>query len=169
MKLLSPHHPRCLLGGRRGGWSPAFSGPLGFTLIEVLLVVITVGVLMALTLPIGINFYRTQQLNSTSQEVIQALRKAQLKAISQERDSDFGVYFNSHQYLIFKGSSYQTRDTTYDELFKVSQNIFFDGISEIVFGKLEGLPSVTGNIILRTGSETKIISINKAGRINLEL
>ena len=66
----------------------------GFTLIEVLLALAIVILLVFITLPLGINFYKRQQLDSIIDEITQALRRAQLKASSQA-DYSFGVYFGS--------------------------------------------------------------------------
>ena len=142
----------------------------GFTLIEILLAVAIISILAALTIPIGINFYTTQNLDSVSDGVIQALRRAQLKAMSQEGDSDFGVYIGSGKvghYSLFRGSSYINKED--EEIFDISNNISFGGdMTEVVFTKLYGIPNVTGDIILTLDGDTETININELGRINLE-
>lgn len=143
----------------------------GFTLIELTLVVAIMAALIFLTLPIAIGFYKSQQLDTTADGVIQALRRAQLKAMSQA-DYSFGVYVGSgqtSQYSLFKGDSYEGK--TDEEIFDISDSISFSGISEVIFTKLEGLPSessMIGNIVLTGDSETETININALGRINLE-
>ena len=140
----------------------------GFTLFEILIVLGILAVLMSLTLPMGLGFYGSQQLGSGSQGIVQALRKAQLQAISQERDSSFGVYLAGHNYILFKGSSYASRDPLYDEVSDIPQILNVSGLSEVVFSKLEGIPNMTGDIVLTGGGNTVKININAAGRINLE-
>ena len=141
----------------------------GFTLIEVLLIIAIIIALALLTLPIGINFYKTQQLDTVTNGIIQALRRAQLKAMSQTNDN-FGIYLGSGQtgqYSLFKGDSYE--DRTDEEVFDIINSISFSGVSEVVFSKLQGLPTLTGSgddIILTADSETRIININEIGRIN---
>ncbi len=140
-----------------------------FTLIEVLLVAAIIVALALLTLPIGIRFYKTQQLDTTTDGIIQALRRAQLKAMSQTNDN-FGIYLGSGQtgqYSLFKGDSYEAR--TDEEIFEIINSISFSGVSEVVFSKLQGLPTLTGSgddIILTADSETRTININEIGRIN---
>ncbi|MFQ6049790.1 MAG: Tfp pilus assembly protein FimT/FimU [Candidatus Paceibacterales bacterium] len=140
----------------------------GLALIEILLVVGILAVLVTLTLPLTLDFYKSQQLNIHTQGVIQALRRAQLKAMSVENSSIFGVYLVDDNYTLFKGSSYATRDVQYDAVSDLPQIINISGLSEIVFSKFEGIPSATGTIILSNNGDSQTISINEIGRINLE-
>jgi len=112
----------------------------GFTLIEILLVVGILMILAILTLPITFDFYRSQQLNTYAQELTQTLRRAQLKAMSVESGSSFGVYLTDDNYTLFKGSSFENRDLQYDEVFDLPQIITISGIKEVVFLKFEGIP-----------------------------
>ena len=140
----------------------------GLTLSEILIVVAIIAILISFTLPLGLDFYRNQQLETQSQGVIQALRRAQLKAMSVEDDSRFGVYLTNDNYTLFKGSSYLTRDVNFDEVFDLPMIINVSGLTEVVFFKLEGKPNVTGNIILSGDSDSRTININEMGRINYE-
>jgi len=140
----------------------------GLTLSEILIVVAIIAILISFTLPLGLDFYRSQQLETQSQGVIQALRRAQLKAMSVEDDSRFGVYLTNDNYTLFKGSSYLTRDVNFDEVFDLPMIINVSGLTEVVFFKLEGKPNVTGNIILSGDSDSRTININEMGRINYE-
>lgn len=140
----------------------------GLTLVEILLVVMILAILVTLSLPITLDFYRSQQLDSCIQEIVQTLRRAQLKAMSIENDSSFGVYLTNVNYTLFKGSSFGNRDIEFDEVFDLSRTITVGGVQEVVFSKFEGLPSVTGDIILSNNRSSQTITINKIGRINLE-
>ena len=141
-----------------------------FTLIEILLVVIILAVLTGLAVPISINFYKTQQLDVNVKGVVQSLRRAQLKAMSIESDSIFGVYLTNDSYTLFKGSSFDARDISYDEVFDLPQVITVSGIQEIAFSKFEGMPigGLTGDIILNSNGDSRIININEIGRVNLQ-
>jgi len=140
----------------------------GFTFIEFLLAMTIIAVLLTLTVPLGIRFYASQQLDTTTEEMVQALRRAQLKSMSQAEYS-FGVYVGSGQsgqYVLFRGGSYGSNDD--EEVFDVSGSISFSGLSEVVFSRLNGIPSVIGDIILTSENGTRIININQAGRMNYE-
>jgi len=139
-----------------------------FTFIELILVISIIVILLTLTIPLGIRFYFNQQLNVTSEEIVQVLRRAQFKSMSQSEYS-FGVYFGSGQsgqYVLFRGSSYGNHDD--EEVFNVSESVFFSGLSEIVFSKLEGTPSSIGDIILTSDNNVRTININEQGRVNYE-
>ena len=112
----------------------------GFTLIEILIVIFLIFILASFVVSVGLNFYKSQQLESQSQTILQTLRRAQSKAMSVEMDSSFGVYFANDHYILFKGNSYLTRDTQYDEVFDSPEIINVSGLNEIVFLKFEGLP-----------------------------
>jgi len=139
-----------------------------FTLVEFLLVIVVMAILIGFGLPLSFGLYKNQQLDITSQGVVQALRDAQQKAMGVENDSSFGVYFNSNNYILFQGSSFASRNSQYDEVFDFSRLITISGLQEIVFSKSEGLPSATGDIILSNTDRTKTININNLGRVNLE-
>jgi len=139
-----------------------------FTLVETLLVIGIFTILVIATLPLSLDFYKKYQLNLCTEELVQSLRRVQLKSISIEQDSRFGIYFTEGKYVLFRGNSYAAREVQYDEIFDLPQTINISGLQEIVFTKAQGLPSVTGNIVLSNNIENKTIDINSLGRINLE-
>jgi len=110
-----------------------------FTIIEALLVI---GILAILTglVPLSLDFYKSWQFNTHTQGIIQSLRRAQLKAMSIEDDSSFGVYLTNNNYVLFKGDSYLNRNKEFDEVFDLPQIITVSGLQEIVFSKFEGIP-----------------------------
>jgi len=140
----------------------------GFTLIEILIVIAIMAVLAALTIPVGVNFFVSQQLDTVVDEVMQVLRRAQLKGMTQERDSDWGIRFNSDTYVLFKGSSFASRDPVFDEDFDLAGGITTSGISEVVFAKFSGVPNVIGTITISQGSKSKAIDVNAVGKIDRE-
>jgi len=139
-----------------------------FTLIEILFVIGILAILVTLASPLALDFYKSQQLDTHTQGIIQTLRRAQLKAMSIENNSNFGVYLTNDNYTLFKGGSYGARDIQFDEVSDLPQILTVSGLSEIVFSKFEGMPSVTGTIILSNNGDNLTISINEMGRINLE-
>ena len=138
----------------------------GFTLVELMIVIGILILLIAGSSSLAINFYRDRQIDVHENGIVQVLRRAQLKAMSIETDSSFGIYIAPNQYVLFKGNSYTTRDPTYDEVFNLPKNLSITGISEIVFSKLRGTPSGTGNITLIINDKSETININEVGRIN---
>lgn len=53
---------------------------LGFTLLELLVVISTIGILFAIAAPTGMGLLHTARLNTAQSEVYQAIREAQHKA-----------------------------------------------------------------------------------------
>ena len=141
----------------------------GFTLVEILLVIGMLAFLVTIITPITLDFYKSQQLDTHTRQIIQMLRRAQLSAMSVEEDCSFGVYLTNDNYTLFRGSSYMTRETQYDEVFDLPPIINISGLSEAVFSKLDGLSSATGQIILTNNIKTNTIDINEMGRVNLGL
>ncbi|TSC75842.1 MAG: Uncharacterized protein G01um101430_12 [Parcubacteria group bacterium Gr01-1014_30] len=152
----------------------------GFTLTELLVVI---GVLLILT---GISasailvLQRESDLNRSADEVINALRLAQNRTLASEGADQWGVYFDNtgitHQYTLFKGSDYVSRDTSFDTTNKLASSVeIFDinlgGGSEIVFERITGLASQFGSISLRLKSDTsrvREIFIQESGRVTLD-
>ena len=54
----------------------------------------------------------------------------------------------------------------FDEVFELPSDFLINGISEIVFSKIKGLPSDAGDIVLSSGNRSGTISINEMGMIN---
>ena len=134
-----------------------------FTIIELIIVIAILIVIGYLIIPLGMNFYYTQQLDSVSDEIISALRKARQKSIAAELDSTFGLRLSQNQYTVFASS-----DPSYDENFKIPDAVNPSGISEVVFSKITGYPSVAGYIILRNQDKITAININEVGLISLK-
>ena len=138
----------------------------GFTLVELILVMGIIALLVAVSLSFSISFYKTRQLDIHLNGIVQALRRAQLKSMSVEDDSSFGVYLTSDHYVLFKGGFYNTRDNVYDEIFELPGSLSVSGLSEIVFSRLKGIPSDTGIITLTINNQSETIDINEKGRVN---
>jgi prepilin-type N-terminal cleavage/methylation domain-containing protein len=140
----------------------------GFTLVEIILTTGIIAVLMSLAFPLGMSFYKSQQLEGQGQFLLQVLRKSQQESLSGNLDSSFGIYFSPAGYTLFKGISFAGRDILYDEVFEVPGFINISGLPEVVFSKIEGDPNVAGNIILSSGDNQLIIDINEKGRVNFQ-
>jgi prepilin-type N-terminal cleavage/methylation domain-containing protein len=141
----------------------------GFTLLEILIVVGISLILFYLIIPVGLDFYKSQQIDNETRIMVQTLKRAQSKAMAAESDSKFGVYINNDNYILFRGDSYASRNSQYDEVFDLSGSITIeDSPKEIVFSKVEGTPSFAGGIVFNGGNQTRKVLINKFGVISLE-
>jgi len=136
----------------------------GFTLIELLLVIGGIGIIAALTIPVGVNFYRIQVLDETAGDILVALRRAQSQAMFQKNDSAFGVRFLSDSYVLFEGNSYGEVPSQ-DEPFNLMGGITTSGIVEVDFAKLTGIPNTTGTLTITSGNDSQGIHINAQGKV----
>lgn len=138
----------------------------GFTLFEILISLGILAVIVAAALPSLTNVYFGFQLTPERDNLIGVLRKAQSLAFTNQNQSPYGIYLLENQYVVFKGSSYATRDPAFDEKFAKPSGITISGLSEIVFTPLSGVPDRTGAFDLTNGRQTLSIQINEEGTIN---
>lgn len=139
----------------------------GFTLIELLLTLAVIALLGALSAPYFMTFHISSQSNTTTQEIVQSLRRAKIRAIASENDDNWGLALKDQKITLFKGSAYSSRDSSFDEAFDLPPSITASGINEIYFLKSSGNPSTSGTIILvDTNSKQRNISVNTKGTID---
>ena len=136
-----------------------------YTLIELLLTIGLMGLLAGFSLPIFNNFQFKNELESSVNITVRALKSAQVFSQSNVGDSIWGVSISGNTVTVFKGSTFSTRDTGYDNIYTFPANIGSSGITEITYSKLYGIPSVAGNINLSNNSNSRQISINAKGTI----
>lgn len=153
----------------------------GFTIIELLTTIAILIILVAILISFFPFFQKESDLNNSFEEVINALRRAQNKTLASEGNSQYGVYFDTsvspHQYTLFKGTDYSSRDSSFDEVHKLSKNIEIyqinlSGENEVVFARITGTASPSGDISLRletNPTETKTIYIEGSGLIGMTI
>lgn len=146
---------------------PLLKKSLGFTLLEVLLVIFLFGLLVTLGVPV---YQRGQIKNDgevASAVVVASLRRAQLLSQAVQNDDHWGVKIDNTSVTIFKGNDYAGRDSNYDEMIAFTGNISVSGLNELYFTKVQGLPNTNGTINLTiNNNEIKNISINSQGTID---
>lgn len=145
---------------------PARYSTQGFSLIEVMAVVAILAVCAAAVGPV----YRVVQvkndLESATVGAVSSLHRAQAAAQSGNADTNWGVKFFSTNAVVFAGSSYASRQTSYDERLDFPGSITVAGNTEVVFTKFTGLPQVVGTTTITNPSGTKSLVLNGVGTIN---
>lgn len=134
----------------------------GFSLIELLIVI---ALIMILILVIFSNFYKrksTLDLDLTTKQIASILNEARSRAISQDKDSQWGVYFaNSTStqpfYALFYSTYYSTSTTVKkytlpNFIYYSTSSIPLGGSLTVLFQKLSG--------DLQTGALSKTINLN---------
>jgi len=143
------------------------SNPLGFTLIEILLVVAIFSIVVFTGLPLIRGVVYQNDLEVTSLVVVSTLRQAENSARNGLEDSVWGVRINYPDLILFKGNDYATRDTSKDLLYTLNSNITMSGLSEVTYSKMNAIPNTTGDIVIRNLNNNLVtININAKGRIS---
>lgn len=137
----------------------------GFTLIEMLLVVALLVSISALTIPIGLSFFRAQILSEASNGIISALRESYSRAVAVKTDSSYGVRVTNDSYVLFRGDSYNERIPEYDETFHLPGGLIVSGLDEIVFAPVSGTPSSYGVTSLSLFGVVRTVSVNEKGLV----
>ena len=139
----------------------------GFTLIELLLSVAIIGILSGLSLPVYETFARRNDLDLTAQSAVAAIRRAEVYARAVQGDSTWGVKFQSSGITLFKGSTYASRDSAFDETISLPGSIAISGLSEVQFAKLSAAPNTTGTVTLTsTTNDTRTLTLNAKGMVD---
>ncbi|HEV7449318.1 MAG TPA: type II secretion system protein [Candidatus Paceibacterota bacterium] len=139
----------------------------GFTLIEVLVVIGIIGLLIAAAGDLTKTFQVQNDIQVSANIYAQALRRAGLLSQAVSGDSSWGVMATTGAITLFKGSTFASRASGFDEKYPLSGSITFSGVSEVDFTKFTGLPSATGTTTITASSATapKVIFINAKGTI----
>lgn len=139
---------------------------LGFTLLEILLSIALIAAIAGIGTPIYLSLQTRNDLDVTATTIAQSVRRSQILAESGEGDDSWGVRIEADEIILFKGTSYSSRDEDFDESFPIAGSIEPSGLSEIVFDKFTGTPSTDGTITLTsTNNETRDISIYEKGLV----
>lgn len=151
----------------------------GFTLLEI---VLTLGIL-TLILSLGLGIVSTVQKTTARQEAKNLeliLQTAARRARDGVNSSNWGVYIpydeetrRAREIIIFSGTSYITRDSTYDIVYPLSSEINFTSFKnspaslgndhEIVFSYLTGQISAASSLVVDFFGETLTISFSVSG------
>lgn len=142
-------------------------GMSGFTLIEMLLSVAIISILVTISLPVYNTFAVRNDLDLAGQQLVGALRRAQMYARGMDDDSAWSVRIESTAVTLFKGTTFATRDTGYDEATSLPGTITVSGLSEVQFSKFSATPNTTGSITLTSSAnDARTITINAKGRVD---
>jgi len=147
----------------------------GFTLIEILTVIATLGILTGV---IAINFRNFQlntNLNNETEKILNIAKLAQNKTLASENESNYGIHLESDSYTLFKGQTYSagSMDNLYyilspdTEIYEINLN---GSGQNIIFNRVTGETSQNGSFKLKlklSNSPTKTISILPSGHIFL--
>lgn len=155
----------------------------GFTLLEIVIVAAILIIFASIVIPNFGPIKEQLDIDNSAKEIAAVLKLAQSRTLALENNSQYGVYFNAttlpNQYILFKGESYEERDTSADQFYFLPERTEFSEINlvresdgnsanETVFSRLTGASQESGSIsvALKT-DETKngTVYITTAGAI----
>ena len=138
----------------------------GFTLLELLLSVAVISALAVLSPPVYRPFLKKNDLDIAAVPFAQPARRAQVLSQAVDSDTTWGVKAQSGSIVIFKGASFTSRDSSFDETFGVPTSIGVSGTTETVFTKFTGFPQAIGTMNVSTESDSRSVTINNKGMVN---
>lgn len=144
-----------------------------FTFIEVILSVTLLGLIALMPTLLDTSIINQLQAEVAFDQVGQSYKKAQVFAKNSRGDSTWGVYVQSQSITVFKGNSYATRDTQFDDVStydtKTSLAVIA-GSGEIIFSKMTGVPSATAivRITQNNTGRTSTVTLSSAGGLTYE-
>ena len=131
----------------------------GFALVEVLLVVGILSIVGGISVPLYREFQIRNDLNLAMEQTVQGLRRAQILSQSAENDSEWGFFVPAG--TLYKGKTYTSRDTAFDEVYPMPSSIGTTGLLEVSYSKTGGRASNTGTITLHaTNDESRSIIVD---------
>jgi prepilin-type N-terminal cleavage/methylation domain-containing protein len=144
-----------------------FSKRPGFTALELIVVLAIFALASATVLPFVGRFQQSQTIKTHTQNVVQVLRRAQNRAMLGERDSAWGVKFQTGAYILYAGSHYVGRNFRFDETHAIASAFSFGGFSEVTFTKGLGTPVAAGTLtITHANGQFQPITIGSGGSIS---
>ncbi|HSW65631.1 MAG TPA: type II secretion system protein [Bacillota bacterium] len=140
----------------------------GFTLLEMLMSVAIIGMLAGITAPLYQSFVQRNDLDITTQLLASTIRRAESYARAGNGDSAWSVEVPvGGDITLFKGTSYGSRNTAFDEIVDIPASITSSGLTEIRFTKFTATPNTTGSFTLTsTTNDVGTVSVNAEGTVD---
>lgn len=139
----------------------------GYTLIELLLVIVIISIVAMLSSPFYARFLLQNAVDNTVDQLSGSLRKAQVYSMTGKQGSAWSVNFSSNTITLYKGTSFAGRDSAFDEKFSVNPNVSISGMTDISYARVTGLPTpAISTITISSGSNSKTVSVNSQGVVS---
>jgi prepilin-type N-terminal cleavage/methylation domain-containing protein len=139
----------------------------GFTMLEIALSISILGIIFGMTIPMYRIFTVRNDLDIAAGTLVQNYRRAQTLSMLADGDSMWGVHVATGSILIYKGSSYVSRDEAVDENTEIPTSIIISGLTNVTFSKKSGIPQSTGTTTFTSiTNETRNVTINQKGMVD---
>jgi len=135
-------------------------------MVELLLTLVILGVVAGLSTPVYLSYVSRNDLIIATENITDMHRRAQSYARSGNGDTTWGVAVQASSATLFKGATYATRDTAYDETIALTTGTTVTGLTEVLYSKLYATPSTTGTLTLTKSNESKVITVGAKGLVS---
>jgi prepilin-type N-terminal cleavage/methylation domain-containing protein len=135
----------------------------GFTVIELLIVIAIIAVIGATVSPFLSRFVLSNAIETTSNELVGSIKKAQENSMNSKDSSVWGVCFISNNIRIYRGSCVAP---TYSEDFGKPASVSINGLQDTTFN-LRGEPSNSLQITVSTDIDSVVVSLNEVGGVDV--
>jgi Tfp pilus assembly protein FimT len=146
----------------------------GFTVIEIIIVVVISIALVAMATVSFSNFRQNQLLNSDVNKAVSVINEARSKTLSSQDFSQYGARLESSRIILFKGATYPgggISTSTFSSFIEISNISLNSGGNDAIFQKLTGKTDNYGTVTFRVkadASKTKTINIKSTGIIDAQ-
>jgi len=140
----------------------------GYTLIEMLLTIALLAIIfMGSYAIIDNNFIYRTELEEATGTSIRAIKTAQANSMIKLNSSNWGIRFQNGKCIVYKGNNFDSRDSSFDITYFLTNNISFSGDTDLNFEINSGELSSNKTInIFNRGNKTKTLNINIYGQID---
>ncbi len=133
----------------------------GFTLIEGLLVISIFGIIGGVSIPMYFQYQQRNDISLAAENATEAINRACILSQLGEQDSGWGYSITNG--VLYKGSSYASREVSFDESYPVFPGVSVSGPLEVAFQKLTCEPIAAGTITFTIGGISTKITVQSGG------
>jgi prepilin-type N-terminal cleavage/methylation domain-containing protein len=143
----------------------------GFTVVEILVVIMIMALLSVIVLSGFAGYRNAQSLKNDTDLVLAVLRQARTQTLASQGGTTYGVHFASSTITLFSGSSYVdgvASNDAYTLDTHTQLNLALNGgSSDVIFKRLSGETDHYGTITVATtvSTSTRTITIFKTGLV----
>ena len=146
----------------------------GFTLIEIIVVLLILGIIVSISASAFARMYRESARKAGASEVYGALISARSRTLAAQNDTTHGVLVSSTTVTRFQGGAYSPSDTT-NRSYTFEGGVTATGTlvtseTPIIFTRLSGKPNSPGILYVRNddGTSTTTITVSASGLIEYD-
>ena len=136
----------------------------GVSYIELLLVVSLIAIIGATVSPFLSNFIQRNNLETSVDNLVGTIRKAQSYSMDGKNDSLWGVCLSGSNIRLYTGSC---STPTISENYSYASSVSITGLTDTTFSRLRGEPSNLLNVAISTDIGSSTVTLNAGGGLEV--